>query len=185
MTSGYPDFRDKRAFNEVINFESVNQDIYKNKKKIFNSCKEKLFMKAAIEEAEKAFAENEVPVGAVLVSQDEIIARGHNSSIMLNDPTAHAEIIALRLGGKALDNYRLTGAEIYVTIEPCIMCMGALLHARLKKLVFGAYDHKAGAAGSVYDLSCDERLNHRIEITPLVLEVECKQLIQDFFKSKR
>jgi tRNA(adenine34) deaminase len=147
--------------------------------------KDELFMKSAIEEAKKALRKKEVPIGAVLVKDGKIIARGHNSSITLSDPSGHAEIITLRRGGKSLGNYRLTETDIYVTVEPCIMCMGALLHARVKRLIFGAYDYRAGAAGSLLDISSDERLNHKIEVTPFVLEVECRTLMQGFFRSKR
>jgi tRNA(adenine34) deaminase len=142
-------------------------------------------MKAALEEAGKALQKEEVPVGAVLVKQGQIISNGHNSSIMLNDPSAHAEIIALRQGGKLLGNYRLADTELYVTVEPCIMCMGALLHARVKTLIFGAHDQRAGAAGSVCDFTCDDRLNHKLEVRAGVLEAECRNLMQLFFRKKR
>jgi tRNA(adenine34) deaminase len=142
-------------------------------------------MKAALEEAQKALADDEVPIGAVLVHGGDIIARGHNSPILLHDPTAHAEVITLRNGGRALGNYRLTDTELYVTLEPCIMCMGALLHARVKRLVFGTRDPKAGAAGSVVDFACHESMNHRIAVTGGVLEEECRNLLYCFFKTKR
>jgi tRNA(adenine34) deaminase len=149
------------------------------------SGKDEQFMKAALEEARKALEKEEVPIGAVLVANQQIIARGHNRSIILNDPSAHAEIIALRQGGKVLGNYRLTDTAVYVTVEPCIMCMGALVQARIKRLVFGARDPRAGAAGSVFDFSRDERLNHKIETAEGILEKECRTLIQSFFSSKR
>lgn len=142
-------------------------------------------MKAALEEAEKALALGEVPVGAVFVKGEKIIARGHNSSIALHDASAHAEMIALRQAGQALGNYRLTDTELYVTLEPCIMCMGALVHGRVKRILFGARDPKAGAAGSVFDFSCDARLNHCIEVKEGILEEQCRSLLQDFFRSKR
>ena len=150
-----------------------------------DSSKDKQFMTAALVEAKTALEKGEVPVGAVLVTEGVIIASGYNSSIMLNDPTAHAEMIALRQGGKNLENYRFLNAELYVTVEPCIMCMGAMLHARIKRLVFGAYDQRVGAAGSIFDLSCDKRLNHKIEVRSGVLEQECRDIIQNFFRDKR
>ena len=152
---------------------------------ILQHSQDELFMKAALEEAGKALQKDEVPVGAVLVKQGEIISNGHNSSIMLNDPSAHAEIIALRQAGKLLGNYRLADTELYVTVEPCIMCMGALLHARVKRLIFGAHDQRAGAAGSVFDFTCDDRLNHKLEVRAGVLEAECRNLMQLFFRKKR
>ena len=152
---------------------------------ILQHQQDELFMKAALEEAGKALENEEVPVGAVLVRGGEIISNGHNSSVMLHDPSAHAEIIALRQGGRALGNYRLADTELYVTVEPCIMCMGALLNARIKTLIFGAHDQRAGAAGSVFDFTCDERLNHKLEVRAGVLEAECRNLIQLFFREKR
>jgi len=146
---------------------------------------DELFMAAALEEAEKALALGEVPVGAVVVKDRTIIARGCNSSITRNDPSAHAEIMALRLAGAAAGNYRLTGTELYVTIEPCIMCMGALMHARVRRLVYGAADPRAGAAGSVFDFSRDARLNHAVQVASGVLEEPCRRLMQDFFKGRR
>ena len=142
-------------------------------------------MRAAIEQARTALAQNEVPVGAVVVKDGEIISRAFNSPLMLQDPTAHAEILALRNAGQRLNNYRLVDAEIYVTIEPCIMCMGALIHARIKRLVFGTHDLKAGAAGSVFDLTHHARLNHTMAVTAGVLERECRELIQNFFRERR
>jgi len=142
-------------------------------------------MKAALDEAKKALKKGEIPIGAVLVKSDEIIARGHNSSITLNDSTAHAEIMALRRGGKVLGNYRLAGADLYVTVEPCVMCLGALIHARIKRLIFGAYDYRAGAAGSVFDFTRDKNLNHSLEVTAEVMESQCRALIRNFFKTKR
>lgn len=142
-------------------------------------------MQAALEQASEALKRHEVPIGAIVVKDGEIISRSFNSPIMLQDPTAHAEILALRNAGLRLKNYRLTGAVLYVTVEPCIMCMGALIHARIKRLIFGAYDLKAGAAGSVFDLASHKRLNHCIEITPGVMEQECKAILQKFFRDRR
>jgi tRNA(adenine34) deaminase len=145
-----------------------------------------LWMEQAIREAEKGSEEGEVPVGAVLVGADgTIVAKAHNQPIVLKDPTAHAEILVLRAGGTFFGNYRIPDATLVVTIEPCPMCMGAALQARISRLVFGAYDPKSGAAGSVYNLATDERLNHRIEVIPGVMEEECRELIQDFFRARR
>jgi tRNA(adenine34) deaminase len=143
-------------------------------------------MQEAIIEAKRAAGKGEVPVGAVLVSPDgTVLAKAHNQTIGLSDPTAHAEVLAVRVAGQALGNYRLPQTILYVTIEPCIMCMGALLHARVSKLFFGAKDPKWGAAGSLFDLSADPRFNHRIDVQGGILEKECKDLIQGFFEQKR
>ena len=149
------------------------------------SCTDEQFMGAALEEARKAHALQEVPVGAVLVLDHEIIARGHNSTIALHDPTAHAEIVALRRAGSKLGNYRLVGAELFVTVEPCIMCMGALIHARIERLVFGAADHKSGAAVSRYRIGSDNLLNHTLNIEGGLLENECASLLKSFFQNRR
>jgi len=141
-------------------------------------------MKAALKAAKKAWENGEVPVGAVLVKNDEIISTGQNSPITGNDPTAHAEIIALREGGEKLKNYRLIDTILYVTIEPCTMCMGAIMHARLKKLVFGTFDPRAGAAGSLFDFTIENKFNHNVEVKSGILESECRELIQGFFKKK-
>ena len=146
---------------------------------------DEVFMQAALAEARQAGSLREVPIGAVLVKDNEIIARGRNSSIELHDPSAHAEVLALRRAGQALGNYRLTGTTLYVTVEPCVMCMGALLHARVSRLVFGAADPRAGAAGSLLDLSGDSSMNHRIAVRRGVCEAECRSLLQDFFRTKR
>ncbi len=143
-------------------------------------------MSQALVEAEKGYAKGEVPVGAVLATMNgEIISRAHNQPIALNDPSAHAEILVIRKAGSALKNYRLTNTTLVVTIEPCLMCMGAALHARVGHIAFGAADPKAGAAGSVFNIAADERLNHKIEITPGIMEKECRTLMQDFFKGLR
>ncbi len=155
------------------------------RKQIVHSSRDELFMEIAIKEAEKALREKEVPIGAVLVKNEKIIARGHNQCIMMHDPTAHAEINTLRRAAEKTGNYRLTETVLYVTIEPCIMCMGALLNARIKKLIYGAPDIKAGAAGSVYDFSDDKRLNHKFKVESGILASSCSQLIQGFFRQKR
>jgi tRNA(adenine34) deaminase len=143
-------------------------------------------MKLALAEARHAAEEDEVPVGAVLVAEDgTVLAKARNQTISLCDPTAHAEILALRGAAKKLGNYRLLGTTLYVTIEPCVMCMGALVHARVRALVYGAKDPKWGGAGSCYDLASDCRLNHTIQVQGGVLEQECKQLMQAFFREKR
>ncbi|MGB5247220.1 MAG: tRNA adenosine(34) deaminase TadA [Woeseia sp.] len=143
------------------------------------------FQQDALLEAEKAAAAGEVPVGAVVVQNGEIIGRGYNSPIRDHDPSAHAEINALRDAARRIGNYRLSGCELFVTLEPCVMCLGAVLHARLARLTFGAYDDKAGAAGSVLDLTAERRLNHRIEASGGLLAEECAALLQTFFKSRR
>ena len=144
-----------------------------------------LWMAEALREAAQAEVADEVPVGAVVVQNGSLIGRGHNSSISLNDPTAHAEIQALREAARNVGNYRLVGATLYVTVEPCLMCMGALLHARVNRLVFGCYDPKAGAAGSLYDVACDPRLNHQIEVLAGVAKEESRALLQRFFQRRR
>jgi tRNA(adenine34) deaminase len=144
------------------------------------------FMKEALREAAKGFDKGEVPVGAVIVDPAGfIVARAHNQPISLNDPCAHAEILALRQAGIFYENYRIEGATLVVTIEPCLMCIGAAVHARVAKLVFGALDPKSGAVGSLYNVPEDLRLNHRIEVIPGVLAEECGKLMQDFFRMRR
>ena len=144
------------------------------------------FMNLALKEAEKAKLQNEVPVGAVLVDEKGgILAMAHNLVIALSDPTAHAEILAMRKASAMLANYRLLNTTLYVTIEPCIMCMGALIHARVKRVVYGARDPKWGAAGSLYCFTDDKRLNHHPEITGDVCGKACGNLIRDFFIEKR
>jgi len=144
------------------------------------------FMKEALQEAAKGFDEGEVPVGAVVVDQaGSVVARAHNQPISLNDPSAHAEILALRQAGFFYKNYRIEGATLVVTIEPCLMCIGAAVHARIARLVFGAFDPKSGAAGSLYNVPEDLRLNHRIEVVPGVLVDECRKLLLDFFQMRR
>ena len=143
------------------------------------------FMQAALAEAQIAAGQNEIPVGAVVVAGGEIIARGHNRSIMDHDPSGHAEIAALRAAGAATANYRLVDATLYVTLEPCAMCVGALIQARIRRLVFGAYDEKAGAAGSVLDLAGERKLNHRFEVNGGLLQEECGALLTAFFSGKR
>lgn len=143
------------------------------------------YMQKALLEAKKAYVKGEVPVGAVIVHDDKIIGRGYNKREELNDALAHAEIIAIKRACKRMKNWRLSGATIYVTLEPCPMCAGALVNARIKRLVFGATDPKAGAAGSVMDVVQNDKLNHRMEVTGGVLEDSCRQLLQQFFNDLR
>jgi tRNA(adenine34) deaminase len=143
------------------------------------------WMQHALRLAQRAEAAGEVPVGAVLVKDEKVIGEGWNQPIGLHDPGAHAEMLALRAAGEKLQNYRLTGATLYVTLEPCIMCAGAILHARLARVVFGAYDPRAGAVSSVYDVLTVPRLNHRLDCEGGVLEPECSELLRDFFRVRR
>jgi tRNA(adenine34) deaminase len=143
------------------------------------------FMAAALAEARRGEAEGEVPVGAVAVVGGRIVASAHNRPIALADPTAHAEILALRSAAAALKAYRLVDLSIFVTLEPCVMCVGAMLNARVAKVVYGARDDKAGALGSVYDIGRDGRLNHRFEVVGGVMEAECAELMRTFFRTRR
>ena len=144
------------------------------------------WMNWALAEAKKAGQLQEVPVGALLLSEEnEVMALSHNICITSVDPTAHAEIIALRMAAQKVQNYRLLNTTLYVTVEPCLMCMGAIIHARVKRVVFGTRDEKWGAAGSLYNFSEDSRLNHQPEIIQGVLEQECRELIQQFFQARR
>lgn len=143
------------------------------------------FMRLAIAEAERARARGEVPVGAVLVRGDEVIAAAGNSPIQLCDPSAHAEMLALRRAGQALHNYRLDDTVMYVTLEPCPMCAAAMVHARVRRVVFGAFDPKAGGAGGLIDLFALKGLNHRVDVFGGVLEEECGALLTEFFASMR
>ena len=143
------------------------------------------FMTQAIAEARRAEAEGEVPVGAVAIADGQIVGAGHNRPIGLGDPTAHAEILALRAAASTLRMYRLTAVSIYVTLEPCVMCVGAMLNARIARVVYGARDDKAGALGSVYDIGRDGRLNHRFEVVGGVMESECAELLREFFRARR
>jgi len=143
------------------------------------------FMRLALAEAEKALLAGEVPVGAVVVRGGEVIASAHNGPVGLKDPSAHAEILALRRAAEAVGNYRLAETTLYVTIEPCLMCAGALIHARVSRLVFGAQDPKGGAVVSLYAVLGDGRLNHRVEVTGGVLGEACGEILSRFFREKR
>jgi len=142
-------------------------------------------MKQAIEQAKIAKNQNEVPVGAIITYKNKIIAKAHNAPISQNDPTAHAEIQALRIAAKTLNNYRLNNCTLYVTLEPCTMCIGAILHARIKHLVYGAKDPKTGAIESVLNIADNKQLNHHLTIQGGIMEKECGDLLKAFFKEKR
>ena len=143
------------------------------------------FMKTAIEQAKIAEENGDVPIGAVIVYKNQIIAKAYNQRQQLNDPTAHAEIIALTQAAAFVQNWRLNGCTIYVTLEPCPMCAGALVLARLDRLVYGCDDPKSGACGSIYNIVADERLNHRLQVTAGVLAEECGAQLQSFFQKRR
>jgi len=143
------------------------------------------YLQLALAQATFAAEAGEVPVGAIVVFENEIVGRGRNAVLGLNDPTAHAEIVALRDAALRLRNYRLTGCELYTTLEPCSMCAGAIIHARISRLVYGASDPKAGAAGSVLDVINHPQLNHRLQVTSGVLAEECGDLLRAFFRERR
>ncbi|EPE2008163.1 tRNA adenosine(34) deaminase TadA [Escherichia coli] len=143
------------------------------------------WMRHALTLAKRAWDEREVPVGAVLVHNNRVIGEGWNRSIGRHDPTAHAEIMALRQGGLVMQNYRLIDATLYVTLEPCVMCAGAMIHSRIGRVVFGARDAKTGAAGSLMDVLHHPGMNHRVEITEGILADECAALLSDFFRMRR
>ena len=143
------------------------------------------WMQIALREAQRAAAEGEVPVGAVVINEGRLVARAHNRPIHLRDPSAHAEILALRRAARELANYRLTGCALYVTIEPCAMCASAITHARIRRLVFGAADPKAGGAGSAFDVVNHPKANHRVEVASGVLKEDCASLIREFFRRRR
>ena len=144
-----------------------------------------IFMRAALEEAAKAPAVGEVPIAAVIVHDNQILAQAHNYRELWQDPTAHAEVIAIRAAAAALGTWRLTDTTLYVTVEPCSMCIGAIILARVSRVVFGAWDQKAGACGSLFDLPSEPKLNHRVAVTGGILEQESQALIQKFFKNLR
>ncbi len=143
------------------------------------------WMALAIEQAKQAQEINEVPVGAILVQNNQLISSAHNQPISNNDPTAHAEIQLLRAAGKQLNSYRLFDTVLYVTLEPCTMCLGAMVHARISRVIFGAYDQKSGVCGSCIDLPNSQCFNHSINIQGGILANKCKELLQQFFKKKR
>jgi tRNA(adenine34) deaminase len=143
------------------------------------------YMKMALEEAEKAGAGGEVPVGAILLRGDRVLAKDHNRCIELSDPTAHAEILVLRRGGEILGNYRLNGTVMYVTAEPCPMCVSAMIHGRISRLVFGSFEPKFGAVESKFRLLNDPGLNHQVKVERGILEKECGKILKAFFKERR
>ena len=143
------------------------------------------WMQHALELAQRAESEGEVPVGAVVVYEDQIIGEGWNRPIIDSDPTAHAEIMALRAAAKKINNYRLLDTTLYVTLEPCIMCTGAIIHSRVKRVVYGAYDPKAGASQSAFTILGTDCLNHKVDVTDGVLADECGQILTTFFRNKR
>jgi tRNA(adenine34) deaminase len=143
------------------------------------------WMREALMEARKAEAEGEIPVGAVILMNEKIIARSHNGSIQFRDPTAHAEIVALRQAGRAIRNYRLPGSIMITTIEPCVMCIGAMIHARVEELIYGAPDLKGGGVASCFQLASAPQLNHKIRVTSGVLEEECSAILKNFFNARR
>ena len=142
-------------------------------------------MRVALEEARLAGVDSEVPVGAVLVLHDKVIARSGNRTVADHDPSAHAEVVVLRNGGKQIGNHRLNDATLYVTLEPCTMCVGAIVQARVRRVVFGAYDRRAGALGSALDLTDEKALNHNFEISGGVMADECSALLTEFFEARR
>jgi len=146
---------------------------------------DEVWMRLALDEAADAERLGEVPIGAIVVLGEKVIGRGHNRVITERDPTAHAEIVALRDAARFVNNYRLTGATLYVTIEPCPMCAGALVNARIARLVYGAADPRAGAVATLFQICTDPRLTHRVQVDAGVLEAECREMIQSFFQRKR
>jgi tRNA(adenine34) deaminase len=144
-----------------------------------------VYMSLALEEARTAFLQGEVPVGAVIVKEGSVLSRAHNMTEELNDPTAHAEVLALRWAGEAIGDWRLKECTMYVTLEPCVMCAGAIAAARIDQLVIGAFDYKAGAAGSVYNVVQDIGLGHRVRVVYGILQQECERLLKEFFQNRR
>lgn len=163
----------------------MNQSLEKQQSADENLALHKTFMKEALIEAQKAAMIGEVPIGAVIVLDGVIIARGHNRSIIDHDPTAHAEIIAIRKACNIMKNYRLPGATLYVTLEPCTMCAGSFLHTRIDTVVYGAGDSRNGALGTNLNINDYKAFNHKITIIPHVLQLECSTLIKEFFKERR
>ena len=143
------------------------------------------YMREALRQARRGYRENEVPVGAVVVHDGEVIARAHNRPLHLSDPSAHAEILALRRAGRKLGNYRLPGCTLYVTIEPCVMCVGAIIQARIRRLVVGAMDPKAGACGSALAVLNDRKLNHQVVFDNGILQADCAAILRQFFRERR
>jgi len=153
--------------------------------KPMNLTDDMTYMQAAIAEAQLARAKGEVPIGAVIVHAGQIIGRGHNLRETSNDPTSHAEMVAIRQAAEAIGHWRLLETTLYVTLEPCVMCMGAIILARIPRLVYACRDPRAGAVGSIYDFSSDERFNHKVEVVEGVLGAECRALLSGFFQELR
>ena len=152
---------------------------------MFFEIMDESWMAEALAEARRAADEGEVPIGAVVVFDGRVVGRGRNARERLNDPTAHAEILALQEAARSLGRWRLTGATVYATLEPCPMCAGALVNARIDRLVYAVPDPKAGAAGTLFEIPTDPRLNHRVEITTGILAQECSDLLKEFFRTRR
>jgi tRNA(adenine34) deaminase len=150
-----------------------------------SQIQQEAFMRLALNEARAAQEEGEVPVGAIVVRGEEVLGRGHNRSITDSDPSGHAEIVALRDAARKVANHRLIGCTLYVTVEPCAMCAGAIVQARLARLVYGCADPKAGAVRTLYRIADDERLNHRAEVVSGILEADCSAILREFFRAKR
>lgn len=159
----------------------MNDNIEQNEQ----TLRDEHFMSLALALAEKAEKNNEIPVGAVVVANDKVIGEGFNQSIMNHDPSAHAEMIAVRSAAKTIENYRMLDCTLYVTLEPCPMCAGLLVHSRIKRVVYGAADEKTGAAGSVFSLTHSDKLNHQLEVTSGILAKECSTMLSNFFKRRR
>jgi tRNA(adenine34) deaminase len=186
MSKKIPKFKNEDEEREFWSkHDSTNFIDWKKSKRISNPVDDEDFMKFAIEQAKIADENGDVPIGAVIVYKDQIIGRAYNQREQLKDPTAHAEIIALTQAAAYLENWHLNGCTMYVTLEPCPMCAGALVLSRMDRLVFGCADPKTGACGSIYNIVQDNRLNHRLEIATGVLAEECSKLLQDFFQQKR
>lgn len=146
---------------------------------------EELYMKEALKEAKKAFLKDEVPIGAVIVKNGKIIARAHNLKELRKDTTCHAEILAIKKASKKLNNWRLEDCDLYVTLEPCSMCAGAIIHSRIKRIFIGTMDEKTGACGSVLNLLEDYKFNHKVEVNKYILEEQCEEILKKFFKKLR
>ncbi len=182
MRSGLPMRRGARAGGLRSCYDSPMPGTRRVSREMVNDSP---FMRRALREATRAAQEQEVPVGAVVVRDGQVLARAHNRPIGLRDPTAHAEILALRRAARKLGNYRLTGCDLYVTIEPCAMCAGAIVQARVRRVVFGARDPKAGASGSALKVLNHPKLNHQVEVVAGVLAEECARLLREFFRARR
>lgn len=169
----------------MIDFPKSQPPQYLKRKNMKQEKSHDYWMSRAMAEARKAEAKAEVPIGCVIVKDGRIIARGHNLRETTQDPAAHAELIAIRKAARKLGSWRLLNCTLYVTLEPCTMCMGAIILSRIPTVVFGCYDPKGGAAGSLYDLSSDPRLNHTVELLPRILEAECSAMLSNFFAALR